>query len=297
MNQPRWIILARHQERLDVPNPSRYPKKEYTNLQYQWFSSPRYLQNPLDTPLTPFGEKKARKMATHIIPYLQKQPCVIFSSPFTRCIQTAGTIQQTIFQKTGTLIPIHIEYGFTEPVILSTKVVWNPKQQSFIWSKQDSSETANQRTQSTLDHALSTKVIAERFPQYTFQKNYKSLYHETSSSYQETLLEYANRLKKTLDYCQSKFPHEHLICVGHGHLIRYGTTNCMNMTLPEPYSKTCVTPGGYGMMSVLKKVGNKKRAELSHLFISGNSTIPSKSKKSSSSSSSKSTKIKKELSH
>mgnify|MGYP006449016553 CR=1 FL=1 len=80
------IIYIRHSERLDSKN------------KLKWKRSKRYKENPEDTPITKEGIKIAEKK-TNIILEKMKDIDYIYSSPLTRCIETALVIKKSIKKK------------------------------------------------------------------------------------------------------------------------------------------------------------------------------------------------------
>jgi len=97
----KWII--RHSERIDIN------KKK-------WESHKRFKENEYDVPITEKGKKIARSAANEIYDNDDdiENITYIYSSPFTRCIETALEIQTQLEKKIKRLVPIRVEYGIVE---------------------------------------------------------------------------------------------------------------------------------------------------------------------------------------
>lgn len=95
------IHFVRHAEKLDFSNKDK------------WEKSKRHKENDNDEPLSIDGIKS-------VIPEMDRYSHVtnkisyIYSSPFTRCIQTSLEMQKWISKKLKMIVPIRIEYGLTE---------------------------------------------------------------------------------------------------------------------------------------------------------------------------------------
>jgi broad specificity phosphatase PhoE len=100
------IYLLRHGERKNQSNDSTEIEK--------WKKSKRYKQNNYDVPLSNNGKKMCKSKITKI---LQKQITdktkigYIYTSPYTRCVETAIEFQKTINELYDIKILIRIEYG------------------------------------------------------------------------------------------------------------------------------------------------------------------------------------------
>jgi hypothetical protein len=95
------MYIVRHSERLDTVNKQMFKK---TN---------RYIENKYDPPLTVNGKKIAYDKFEQILKEKTLKIEYIYSSPFTRCIQTSLNFQKRIMDKYNILIKIRIEYGLS----------------------------------------------------------------------------------------------------------------------------------------------------------------------------------------
>lgn len=258
------FILARHQERMDYPDQSNYSKQTWEQIRNKWFQSERFFLNQQDTPLTDRGLEFAQKKAKIFYNYIKKNnipcPILLYSSPFQRCIQTTGEIQKFLQKKLNKKIQIQIEYGLAEPVILPNKVEWDTKKKEFVWTANKNIIHESQQNgkinkeYKTLDSHQTLEKIIERFPQYKFQTNYKPIV-EFKEFYVENLLDYAQRIQYTLETIQKKNKNTLHICIGHGHLLRFGTEYFTKIPLEDKLSKELITTKGYGCFAIFE---NKK---------------------------------------
>jgi broad specificity phosphatase PhoE len=247
-NQKKTILfIGRHQERMDYPDEANYTKKQWESIRNAWFTSGHCARNAHDTPITEQGKAYAKKTGQMICQYHKKHPdvpLVLFASPYTRCIQTAGEIQLEVQKTIGKTIPIRIEYGLVEPFICSNRVTWSKQKQQFIW-------TANkqQNDNKNSKHNKSNQLI-HSFPQYTFHTSYTSImpYREYV---EETLLDYASRLHQVLHTLKQSYKHNFIVCIGHGHLVRFGFESMTGIPLEESTSKGCTTTQGYGSFAIM----------------------------------------------
>jgi len=104
MTKEIWIF--RHGRRLNYDKPN------------EWIKLPRYKENHYDTPLSDLGFKLAYKSGLELI---EKSNAIknnkikfIYSSPFTRCIQTAIEIIKAIKDKLGYQLKIIVVYNLGE---------------------------------------------------------------------------------------------------------------------------------------------------------------------------------------
>jgi hypothetical protein len=95
------IWLIRHSKRLAHINVKK------------WMKTERYNENPYDDPLTKDGYTLAKKAALAFIKQEKnlKKYKYIYSSPFTRCIETSLIFSKTIYKETGILLLVRIENG------------------------------------------------------------------------------------------------------------------------------------------------------------------------------------------
>ena len=99
------IYLLRHAERIDQSN----HKKEKQN----WINSLRYKTNPYDIPLSLFGVSQAYINFGKILKNYSGGFNYIYTSPMTRCVQSALQFQKYIMDKFNVLPLIRIDYGLS----------------------------------------------------------------------------------------------------------------------------------------------------------------------------------------
>jgi broad specificity phosphatase PhoE len=179
VNEEIWIIRHLHRMNLDEPN--------------KWKEHPRYNQNFLDSPLTEFGKKAAARSAKEII---QNSPNIkkikyIYTSPFTRCIETSLEIAKEIGKYTGNMVQLCIEYGLAEAVPIHLEFLKVQNKTLFIDKVP------------ILDFKLSSNQIAKDYYPYIDTK-YKSLYKK-SDIFMETVKESAERIVKVMNYLTNTY--------------------------------------------------------------------------------------------
>ena len=108
-------FIVRHSERIDYAHP------EY------WKTTLRYSQNRKDPYITVNGVDIAKKAAQRLLYSIRKDglrlPDYIYSSPFTRCIETSIIISATLELYTNKRVLIRIENGLRESFVQSLKQV------------------------------------------------------------------------------------------------------------------------------------------------------------------------------
>lgn len=169
-----WLI--RHLHRLDRDEP------------HNWKKHPRINQNFLDTPLTEFGKEAAYKAGKEIVantPNVKKIK-YIYTSPFTRCIETSLGIAKAITEHTGKQIQLRIEYGLSEAVAIHLEFLKVLNQSLFV------------DRVPILDFKLSVNQIAKDYHPHIDTK-YKSLYKKSDITL-ETVTTSAERVVKVMNY-------------------------------------------------------------------------------------------------
>ena len=161
------IIYIRHSERLDSKD------------KLKWKRSKRYKENPEDTPITKEGIKIAEKK-TNIILEKMKDIDYIYSSPLTRCIETALVIKKNIKKKLKKDIKIRIEYGLTEQRFKSIEL--NNGKFKYTNKKY-------------LDNKLKLSNIINKHGNH-FDNEYKSMYKFEDIDFDEEQLSFFNKSVK-----------------------------------------------------------------------------------------------------
>lgn len=232
-----WII--RHLHRMDRDEPDN------------WKKQPRYNQNFLDSPLTQFGKLAAQKAGKEIIKNTPNINNVkyVYTSPFTRCIETSLEIAKEITKYTGKLVQLRIEYGIAEAVNIQLGFIKVIDRSLFI------------DRVPLLDFKLTTSQIAKDYFPYIDTK-YKSLYKK-SDIILETVKESAERTVKTMNYLTNNFKNmiicSHQIPVTIANMFLYNRPypvvylNKINPTLKDKKDMNPKRLGSYGILSGFQK--------------------------------------------
>ncbi len=96
--------IIRHSERLDY-----YDEKS-------WSRTERYKSNPKDPPITRRGIRIASDASLKILENIDniRDYTYIYTSPFSRCVDTSIVIATTIMLRTNNQLKIRVEYGLRE---------------------------------------------------------------------------------------------------------------------------------------------------------------------------------------
>ena len=176
--------IIRHSERIDYA----FPK--------YWEKTIRYKQNPKDPYITRHGIDIAKKATLKVLLdmkcYNLNIPKYIYSSPFTRCIETAIIIANTIELYTGKQLLIRVEYGLREN--------YTP---TFIYKE-------------LMDSKLLMKNIIKRFSNHIdkFDLNYESICKFEEVQYNS--LNPITEIKRPLDIIQVLHEKKDGLIVTHG---------------------------------------------------------------------------------
>ncbi|AYV85486.1 MAG: histidine phosphatase superfamily branch 1 [Satyrvirus sp.] len=109
-NSNKKYVYIRHGER-----PSQQKNQE---IKDKWKESKRFKQNHLDEPLTEKGLEESYKTGVNLLKHINIDNFdYIYSSPWTRCIQTSIQILKAIENETGKKLKIRVEYGLAEPML------------------------------------------------------------------------------------------------------------------------------------------------------------------------------------
>lgn len=218
-----YVLLARHGERSDYQNPNLYTQKQMKKIQDRWFNSTRYKENPYDPFITNLGEEENKKLIQSMKNELLKfKKVVLYSSPFTRCIMSAGNMQ-TQLKKYGYDTPIHVEYGLSEPITLQEMLIYDKQYNLFEYKQINDTKLLSGKGKNNdiiLDEKMKLDNIYDRFPQYKFQKDYNPLFSYTPKII-ENNSQYALRLAYTIDEIIKQNPDTFIIIVAHADMVRY----------------------------------------------------------------------------
>ncbi len=238
-----WII--RHLHRMDRDEPDK------------WRRNPRMLQNFLDTPLTDFGKDAASKAGLEIVYNTPDIDLIeyIYSSPFTRCIETSIEIAKTIKKQTRKSCKIRIEYGLSETI---------PVQLDFV-KILDRNLTIDKFP--LLDYEMSIDRIYSRYPSF-IDMSYRSLYKK-SDIIAETLTNSAERIVNVMHHL-NKNGHENFIICSHQIPVTLANMYLYEKNFPPAYmykinppvkdNKTDMNPKrltSYGILSGFVKINNR----------------------------------------
>jgi broad specificity phosphatase PhoE len=179
------VIYIRHGHR-PAFLPSKHPDK------LAWYNSPRFRENYHDEPLTSIGIRETRRTALNLLKLINIDKFnYIYVSPFTRTMDTAVLISNTIYEKVGKRLPLRVEYGLHESPGLCAS------------SLEKLQELSGDRV---LDHHLSWKQLQQRYHKY-LDKEYISLIPDHRTSNPEN---YTATVKRIIS------EDTHPIVVGHG---------------------------------------------------------------------------------
>lgn len=90
-------------------------KDKDKNEKEEWIKSNRRKINPKDSPLSLFGIENCKNIANNLMKHTDIEKIKYFySSPISRCVETAISIINYIFDKTNHKILLRIGYGLTD---------------------------------------------------------------------------------------------------------------------------------------------------------------------------------------
>jgi hypothetical protein len=173
------MYVFSHSERLDLVDKNT------------WIKSDRFSKHSRDTPLTENGIKIANQKINEIL--TNENMGSIYSSPFTRCIQTSLEFQKAIKNKYDILIPIKIEYGLCHEFINQHNL--NQLNNSKIIIKNNKIESV---TGSYIDKYLENKSIFNRYNKKNFDIKYKSIMTIKEINNEKTLYSAFNKRFNTI---------------------------------------------------------------------------------------------------
>ena len=183
------IVTIKHSARLDKLHPEN------------WKKSKRFKQNKFDPPLNrKIGEKVAKRAIHKLFETGFNKIKYIYSSPLTRCIQTALIIQKEIKKKFNQDIKIRIEYGLTELEI--DKPIF--KNDKFNYSNKN-----------YLDSELELDNIIKNYGDY-FDTSYKSIIDFSEIKLEISELPFYTRSIKVYQKIKSQIKNENTIICGDG---------------------------------------------------------------------------------
>jgi broad specificity phosphatase PhoE len=191
------ICLVRHGDRLD------------SNNYEEWQNSPRFKENSHDTPLSELGFSEILKLKGYI-----PEVDYIYTSPMTRCVQTALQLQTFLDA------PIRLEYGITEPgrVVDDGHSLPQIIDGQFVKLQSKYDDHNGKRLISNIDAKLFPDSIFDLWPQ--LDRSYTSYIRPQDHPFVEDSVSYGNRMVKMINYFSSL--HERVLLVGHSGLVTFG---------------------------------------------------------------------------
>ncbi len=164
------IYFIRHSERIDVSDPNKWKKSE------------RYKENEND----PFLSSNGKKIAVEQLKKLMDSKfgsdidCInnidfIYTSPFSRCIETSIEFRKYILKKYKIDVKIRVDYGLC-PQIPGDWIFWFSENKNNIVFKNGNFEI--KQTTKFLDNQLKQKNIYKR---YNGEDNFDCEYESTVS--------------------------------------------------------------------------------------------------------------------
>lgn len=205
-NDDQTLVYIRHGDRIEY-------SKDQDEIQ-KWKHSERHRENSFDEPLSEKGIAESSETAVKLLDMIDiSQYKYIYASPFTRTIDTARIIVDTIKKLTGHELKIRVEYGLHEsqsvyydPVITfkGDELVENFRTAEF----NDSGDMID----NLIDEKLRYHSLLEKYGDY-IDSSYKSLVSDTDTTIEspETgIPKYINTVKRITAN------DTHAIIVGHG---------------------------------------------------------------------------------
>jgi broad specificity phosphatase PhoE len=255
-----YVFLGRHGDRQDFQNANIYTPTQMKNIQDKWLKSKRHSENPYDPPITKFGYQSAMKVGNIILSQYKKSgmnKILLYSSPFSRSVMTAGAIQDYL-KKNHHNIPIRIEYGLTESITLPNLLIYDKTDNRFEYKEITDTKLTygeGKNNDINLDDMMISDKIFDRFPEFTFDKDYHSILPFIPSIV-ESYPQYADRLIAVTNKIIEENPDTFIIIIGHADLVRFGYDYYSGMHLKESEYNSVLTAEGFGSYLLFKKDGN-----------------------------------------
>ena len=260
-----YVFISRHSERKNNPNSEIYSHQDRQNIIKNYEKSSRFKENPYDPNLTIFGIESAKQMGKNIIQTIQNnldapKKIKIFSSPFARCIETAGEIQNVLKHNGFGENPIHVEYGISESIRYPNLISWNQNKYTFEYKNFTSDEHLEEKginNNINLDNQMQIQNLVQRFDKYSFETNYKP-FTPFQNSFKQNYIDYANRISFTCQKILDENPNTFLIIILHGHGVLFTFDYFFKQTFGEKEYINLLSPSGYGSYFMFKKLQNQK---------------------------------------
>lgn len=181
-----------------------------------WISSERYKQHFNDVPLADPDEPDIHTNAKII----NKPLDVIYSSPATRCIQTAIILQKTLN------IPIVIEYGLMEVNIVHIHAL----NSNFIYDESVEVIEINKNIyKKNIDELMMPESINKRFPDAHIICD-QSIINPNDMPFNMTFQDWSTMMVGLIEYYKTK--HDNLLFVGHANLLECCSPYIIGKSIP-----------------------------------------------------------------
>ena len=186
---------------------TRHGEKLYSTSDgdIKWKKSNRYKSNIWDVPLTNKGKYQSSLVGDELINIgFSKEMKYIYSSPMTRCIETAIEIAKKVGKK------IRIEYGFAESLLGNVGFKGDDVVNTYKYTMNDGKKYYN-----TIDRELCPDKLIEKYGEY-LDKDYKSVIkHDDLGQLDE--FNYVKRMFKSLKNVKK----DNCLIVAHGRILYY----------------------------------------------------------------------------
>lgn len=179
------IYLLRHAERIDQSKDIK--EKE------AWINSQRYRTNPYDIPLSLYGITQAYTNIGKVLKNFSGDFNFIYSSPLTRCVQSALQFQKYIIEKFNKFPLIRIEYGLAIHLFKENEIFNMGSNIKFVGDK-----FVVTKMFEFIDKYLDLDKIYKRYGSNRFDKNYNSKMSKDSINSEQTYTDAINSRINTL---------------------------------------------------------------------------------------------------
>lgn len=197
------IYLLRHSERIDI-------NKE------KWKKTKRYKNNNFDPCLTENGKKIAIEQIKKLLFNVNVSDMdFIYSSPFTRCIETSLMFQKYVMKKYNVNILIRIEYGLS-PQFIGDVALWYGEYDVVL----KNNKFVLKNDPKIIDDYLLSNNTMKRYGEELFDKTYKSIGVSDDLNNEKSYKESINNRLNCINKIVKKFTKDAstIICT-HGEVI------------------------------------------------------------------------------
>eukprot|EP01060_Flectonema_neradi_P038877 TRINITY_DN8309_c0_g1_i1.p1 TRINITY_DN8309_c0_g1~~TRINITY_DN8309_c0_g1_i1.p1 ORF type:complete len:254 (+),score=39.11 TRINITY_DN8309_c0_g1_i1:39-800(+) len=204
------VIIARHGERVDLSDPEG------------WMSNEQRLIRPWDPTLTANGKRQARTLGSRIREEVAKldlpQDIKVFSSPFTRTVETAHGVIQGLEDDS---LKIHTEPGLIEGICDDWYSSWCYPESVGHWGgpANKPAEGINKHAHLPLSELVRTPAQLQSLVSdavCTEYKQFTSIPNITISENLETFPSCFSRVSSFIEKLHSLHPSKTVVCISHG---------------------------------------------------------------------------------